>query len=157
MWYDAYNNGLMLYARNWLNKDTAQDVVQAAFVKLMSQIKVPRDVKAWLFRIVRNEPITCLRRQERQLRHGSRFLREREPWFESQPEDLIDAQSARELLTTLPAELREVVVLRVWGQCSFTQISTVIGCSVSTVHGRYKTALASMKERMQRSCRTKTN
>ena len=157
MWYDACSNSLMLYARNWLGEDSACDAVQVAFVRLMGQTAPLRDIKAWLFATVRNEAITRLRRRERRSRHGVRLSMNRRAWFESHPEDLIDALSAQEILLTLPQEQNEVVVLRIWGQLSLKQIAGVVGSPVTTVHSRYKAALASIKERMQRSCRTNTD
>jgi len=154
MWYDAYSCQLALYARNWLPEDAAQDAVQGAFVSLMGQALMPRDVKAWLFRAVRNAAITRLRRRECRARHGRQLLQQQVPWFENSPDDLIDAQTAQSILMTLPEQQREVVLLRIWGQLSLKQIARIIGSPVTTIHSRYKAALAIMKERMQQSCKT---
>ncbi|OHB66310.1 MAG: hypothetical protein A2Y77_06655 [Planctomycetes bacterium RBG_13_62_9] len=153
MWYDAYSDALMLYARHWLGSDVAQDVVQAAFMELMGQTFVPADAKAWLFRTVRNAAITRLRREQCRRHHGRRLAAQQPPWFEGRPEDLIDAQKAQEVLMTLPEAQREVVLLRIWGQLSLKQISKILGSPLTTVHSRYKAALAAIKERMQR-CKT---
>jgi DNA-directed RNA polymerase specialized sigma24 family protein len=56
---------------------------------------------------------------------------------------------------TLPEAQREVVLLRIWGQLSLKQISEVVANPLTTVHSRYKAALAAIKERMQQSCKTK--
>jgi len=153
MWYDAYSDALMLYARNWLGSDLAQDAVQAAFMELMGQTLAPSDVQAWLFRTVRNGAITRLRRQQRRRHHDRRLSTEQLPWFEGQPDDLIDARAAQEVLMTLPETQREVVLLRIWGQLSLKQTARIVGSPVSTVHSRYKAALAAIKQRMQRSCK----
>jgi len=154
-WFDAYCNRLMLYARHWLPDDLAQDAVQGAFARLMGQLCEPRDVPAWLFRTVRNAALTKLRRQERLLRH-QRLISAAQPlWFESRPEDLIDAQAAQEILMTLPTAQREVVLLRIWGQFSLQQIGLIVGSPLTTVYSRYRAALAAIKERMQESCETR--
>jgi len=157
MWYDSYGDRLMLYARNWLPEDGARDAVQGAFIRLMGLSLAPRDAQAWLFRTVRNEAITRLRRQERHLRHGRQIAMRQVGWFESHPEDLIDARTAQEVLMTLPQAQREVVLLRIWGQLSLKQIARIVGSPLTTVHSRYKAALAAIKERMQQSCRTTTD
>ncbi len=157
MWYDSYSDRLMLYARNWLGEDGARDAVQGAFVRLMGLSLAPRDAQAWLFRTVRNEAITRLRRQERHRRHGRKIATRQICWFESHPEDLIDARTAHEVLMTLPENQREVVLLRIWGQLSLKQIARIVGRPLTTVHSRYKAALAAIKERMQQSCRTTTD
>jgi len=155
-WFDAYSDRLVLYARHWLPDDLAQDAVQGAFARLMGQLREPRDVQAWLFRAVRNDAMTRRRRQERQSRHGRLILAEQPVWFESRPEDLIDARTAQEILMTLPPAQREVVLLRIWGQLSLKKIGRIVGSPLTTVHSRYKAALAAVKERMQQSCETMT-
>jgi RNA polymerase sigma factor (sigma-70 family) len=154
MWYEAYSDALKLYARNWLGSDAAQDAVQGAFMKLMSQTLAPSDVKAWLFRTVRNEAVTRLRREQCRRRHDRQLSAQQSPWFEGQPDDLIDGRKAQEVLMTLPEAQREVVLLRIWGQLSLKQISEVVASPLTTVHSRYKAALAAIKERMQQSCKT---
>lgn len=157
VWYDACSDALALYARAWLGRDDAQDAVQAAFVRLMGQSIAPTDVKAWLFRTVRNEAITRLRRRQCRRRHDRRLSSQQSLWFEGRSDDLIDGRRAQEILETLPEAQREVVLLRIWGQLSLQQIAEIVGSPVSTVHSRYKTALAAIKERMERSCKTTTD
>ena len=125
-----------------------------AFVRLMGQRREPTDVQAWLYRTVRNEAVTRLRRRARRCR-GNWLRSAGQPrWFESRPEDLIDAQRAQEILMTLPVERREVVLLRIWGQLSLKQIGGIVGRPLTTVQSRCKAALAAIKERMQESCET---
>ena len=156
-WYDAYSDRLMLYARTWLGEDAAQDMVQVAFTRLMSLTAPPLEPRSWLFRTVRNEAITRLRRQARHKRHGRRLSAQQPGWFESRCDDLIDARTAEEILMTLEPAQREVVVLRIWGQMSLREIADVVGHSLTTVHSRYKAALAAIRKRMERSCRTTTD
>ena len=156
MWYDAYNAPLRLYARHWLGDEDSRDAVQTAFVRLMGQALAPRDVQAWLFRTVRNDAITRLRRRARRRNHYQQLSKQQQSWFESHPDDLIDARKAQETLCELPEAQREVVILRIWGQLSLKQIAKIVHSPLTTVHGRYKTALAAIKERMQQSCKTTT-
>ena len=124
-------------------------------MKLVGQTFAPADAKAWLFRTVRNESITHLRREQCQRRHDQRLSAHQASWFEDKSEDLIDGRKAQEVLMTLPEAQREVVLLRIWGQLSLKQTAQVVGSSLTTVHSRYKAALAAIKERMQQSCKTK--
>ncbi len=157
MWYDAYSDRLILYARTWLGEDAAQDAVQVAFTRLISRMPPPTDVQAWLFRTVRNEAITRLRRRARHARHGRRLSAQQPGWFESHGDDLIDARTAQEILMSLEQPQREVVVLRIWGQMSLKEIAEIVGASLTTVHSRYKAALAVIRKRMERSCKTTTD
>ncbi len=56
---DEHAAALELYARQWCA--APEDVVQEAFLKLMSQMHLPRNVVPWLFRVVRNQAITVWR------------------------------------------------------------------------------------------------
>lgn len=155
MWYDTYSASLVLYARSWLADDAAEDAVQSVFMRLTGRVFTPRNVQAWLFRMVRNEAITRLRRRNCHRRHTQRRSAGQMTWFEGHADDLIDAQAAQQILMDLPLNQREVVILRIWGQLSLREIARINECAVTTVHSRYKAALAAIKERMQSSCRTK--
>ncbi len=91
------------------------------------------------------------------MRHAKRLSARASPWFESRSDDLIDAKTAEEVLQTLPAEQREVVLLRIWGQLSLRQIGQIVGSPLTTVHSRYKAALAAIRERMEQSCKRTTD
>ena len=49
-WFDAYGAALVLYARQWLDRGAAEDVVQDVFVRLMAQPggQRPAHLRAWL-------------------------------------------------------------------------------------------------------------
>jgi len=64
-WFDAYGRALVLYARQWLTVEPAEDVVQEVFVRLLSQRRAPVNVKSWLFRSVRNAAVSRLRSEHR--------------------------------------------------------------------------------------------
>ena len=152
--FEAYSDALLLYARAWLAEDAAQDAVQVAFARLMSCARPPADASSWLFRTVRNEAITRLRRKGRHTRHKKQLSAHRTAWFESRCEDLIDARMAQEILMTLEPAQREVVVLRIWGQMSLREIAGIVGAPLTTIYSRYKAALAALRKRMDPSCKT---
>ena len=152
--FDAAAPGLVLYARQWLDPQEAQDVVQEAFIKLMQQRPQPDDAKAWLCRTVRNEAIDRLRSAQRRQKRELAVTQERAPWFDPRPDDLVDAASAQAALATLPQEQRDVVVLRIWNGLTLVQIATVIGCPVSTVFSRYQSALTAIRRRLEEPCQT---
>ena len=57
LWFEAHAAVLVLYARQWLDRGRAEDVVQEAFVRLMAQRTDPNNVRAWLHATVRNAAI----------------------------------------------------------------------------------------------------
>ena len=146
---------LALYARQWLDAASAQDVVQEALTSLLTQHPTPQDPVAWMFRAVRNAAIDHARAASRRRRREREVARTRREWFESRPDSLLDAHTAEQALLKLPAELREIVVLRIWGGLGLAQIARIVQLSVTTVHERYVEALERMRIALERPCRNK--
>ncbi|MHC4431961.1 MAG: RNA polymerase sigma factor [Planctomycetota bacterium] len=153
-WYEAHGTELMLYARQWSPDQQAEDIVQDAFIKLLKQRTCPDNVRAWLFRVVRNTSISTVRRLRRQ-RAGQDSLNRQNLWFESRCDDLIDARLAQESLQALPSQLREIVLMRIWGQMSLKDISQVVNKSIPWVHRDYRLALEMIRKKLEHSSCTK--
>ena len=153
-WYEAHGTELMLYARQWSPDQQAEDIVQDAFIKLLKQRTCPDNVRAWLFSVVRNASISTVRRLQRR-RAGQESLHRQSLWFESRCDDLIDARLAQESLQMLPSHLREIVLLRIWGQMSLKEISQVVNKSIPWVHHDYKMALEMIRNKLEHSSCTK--
>jgi RNA polymerase sigma factor (sigma-70 family) len=153
-WFEAHCAPLTLYARQWLDRSAAEDVVQEVYVRLASQRTAPANVKAWLFTAVRNEAISQGRSAHRRRKRERNVPGAREEWFEPAAADLLDGAAAREAMQSLPAAQREVIVLRIWGQMTLKEAAAVMGCPVSTVYDLYRAGLKALRERMSASCKT---
>jgi RNA polymerase sigma-70 factor (ECF subfamily) len=154
--FEAHAAALALYARQWLDRGQAEDAVQEVFVRLILQRTPPANAKAWLYRAVRNEAISQWRSSR------SRELRERNSatagaWFDPQGSTKEDIEALTEAMARLSRIEREILVLRIWGELTFQEISELIDSPTSTVFLHYKTALASLKNRMGMPCEKKTN
>ena len=154
-WFDAHSAQLLLYARQWLTEPSAEDVVQDVFLRLMSQPRTPDDVKAWLFRSVRNAAISHLRSHRRRRRREQTVAARKRSWFPPRPADPIDASTAQAALVQLPDRMREAAVLRIWGQMTFREIAGVVDRPVSTIVRDYRAALTAVRERLASSCKTR--
>lgn len=133
----------------WLTGDTAtaEDAIQEASLRafrFFDQMEGPRP-KAWFMAIVRNACLDALR--ERRL-HGNEeaydedvhgALDETRSSIES-PESALerqdDARQVHARLAGLPAEYREVVVLRELEGLSYKEIAVVVGVPIGTVMSR---------------------
>jgi|SRR5579859_3402147 len=148
--FRALGPGLRLYARQWVDTATVDDVVQEVFVGLLSSGKLPAEPQTWLYRCVRNAAISASRTMRRR---GTREeMVAADEWFVPRPEDRIDARAAREAMECLPAAQREIVALRIWGQLTLAEIRDVTGLPTSTIHDQFRAALATIRERLERSC-----
>lgn len=112
--FDAHAGALVLYARQWLDDNTARDAVQEAFVRLLGTKTQPSNMLAWLYRAVRSTAIDSLRSNQRRQRREQKVVAQRQNWFDPRPDDVIDAAMAQAALAAIPDEQREVVVLRLW-------------------------------------------
>jgi RNA polymerase sigma-70 factor (ECF subfamily) len=147
---------LALYARQWLDHASAQDVVQEALTSLLMQRTTPADPVAWMFRAVRNSAIDHARALSRRKRREREFALIRSEWFESTADSLLDARIAEQELAMLPGELREIVVLRIWGDLGLAQIGRIMNLSTTTIHERYVEALDQLRLSLEKPCRNRT-
>ena len=154
-WFDEHAAQLVLYARQWRLGCAPEDLVQDVFLRLMAQPAEPGNVKAWLFRAVRNAAISAARTDRRRAGRELRVAEARPGWFQTNPEDLIDAAAAQAALGELPEAQREVVVLRVWGRMTLQDVADTVGMPVSSVHEQYHAGLSALRKKMESSCRTK--
>jgi len=154
-WFDACGPGLVLYARQWLPVGSAEDVVQDVFVRLASQRASPANVKAWLFRSVRNAAISRLRSRKRRASRERHAAAAQPGWFEQRPDELIDPTAAQEAVASLPDEQREVIVLRIWCGMTLQEIAGIVVQPVSTLFSRYQAGLSAVRRSLELSCKTK--
>jgi len=131
----------------WLTRgeSDAEDVVQESYLRAFTFFESFRgdDGRAWLLSIVRNTCYTWLRKNRVQdlatefdeALHGSDT---------ANPEALelrrADAESVRGALDKLPAEFREVLVLREMEGLSYKEIADVAGIAIGTVMSRLSRA-----------------
>lgn len=151
----AHGPALLLYARQWLDRPAAQDVVQDVFVRLIAGRKLPAEPRTWLFRCVRNAAISAWRSSSRR---GQRELAASRAessgaWFVPRIDDRIDAEAAQRALADLPAAQREIVMLRIWSDLTLAEVARVTGLPVSTIHDQYRTAIKAVRQRLEQSCR----
>jgi RNA polymerase sigma factor (sigma-70 family) len=146
---DTHAPPLILYARQWC--DAPEDVVQEAFLKLVSLRQPPRSVVPWLYRVVRNAALDAAksaRRRQRRETVAARPVR----WFVEPEIKGLDAAAAVAALRRLPDEEREVIVARLWGGLSFEDIASLSGCSASTAFRRYQAGLAALRKELGVPC-----
>jgi len=142
-WIDAHAAALTLFARQHCGDPEA--VVQDAFCKLVQMRSPTIDPVAWLYKVVRNGAIDAgkaeLRRKKREVERAKT-----ESWFEDT--NGFEADEAIRALESLPAEQREVIVLRIWSGLKLEQIAAACDCSVSSAHRRYEAGLQTLRERL---------
>lgn len=144
--FEAHAPALVLYARTWLDRSSAEEAVQDAFVKLMVVRPAPRDPRAWLYGVVRHAAIDRARRR----RPGPEAAAD--PWFA--PARAGDPAGIERALRMIPGPEREVLILRVWAGLTLEQIGRVLRLSTSTVHRMHQRALDIAEAALEEPCKT---
>jgi RNA polymerase sigma-70 factor (ECF subfamily) len=151
-WLEAHGPALVLFARQWVSgRADAEDVVQEAFLRFWRSRQRAVDPTAYLFTCIRRCALERLRGEgRRSRREEAAARRERaDPALLVGPVEQDERRLAVEVaLAQLPAEQREVVVLKIWGELTFPQIATALDIPVNTAASRYRYALARLRARL---------
>ena len=144
----------------WLSRSPgdADDVVQEAILRAFRAFDGLRgsDVKAWLLAIVRNCHATALRQQQRRAHvplpeeHDMHDAHAMVSTAQDPEDAAIECDSGRaldRLLSTLPEEHREVLILREIEDMGYREIASVANIPIGTVMSRLARARAALRAR----------
>ena len=142
--------GLLLFARQWTRSAAdAEDIVQEAFVKFWRRNHKIHN-RALLYATVRSIALDFIRRDKRRVRREATAVAEADPTIEPQFEWADEEQSAlAAAVSCLPHDQREVLVLKIWNELTFSEIAGALGISQNTAASRYRYALAHLKKSLQ--------
>jgi RNA polymerase sigma-70 factor (ECF subfamily) len=144
--YEAKATALVLYGRALgLSHGEAEDVLQETFMALMQRSELPREPEHYCLRSFRNRALNYKRSLWRRL---TREL-ESQRWFEKTANEDPAERVAMQQLAELPPEQREVIVLKIWNDCTFEEIGALLEISPNTAAGRYRYGLQKMKSRLE--------
>jgi RNA polymerase sigma-70 factor (ECF subfamily) len=142
----------------WLSRSPsdADDLVQEAVLRAFRGFDALRgsDVKAWLLTIVKNCHLTALKQQQRRgfvplpeehdVRDGEAMIATTpDPENTSVRRD--ERRTLDRLMSALPKEHREVLVLREIEEMDYREIATVTNVPIGTVMSRLARARAALK------------
>ena len=140
--YEARAAQLVLYGRALgLSHCEAEDVLQETFMALMRLDEAPVEPVHYCLRTFRNRALNYRRGLWRRL---TRELESRR-WFERDSEESPAERAAMRCLAQLPAEQREVIVLKIWHEHTFEEIGGLLDVSPNTVAGRYRYGLKKIR------------
>jgi RNA polymerase sigma-70 factor, ECF subfamily len=144
--YQEHGAALLLFATAIVGEQSrAQDAVHQVFLRMLERGDLGRasDPKAYLFASVRNAVLNDERARRRNVALDREAL-----WFDPPTRDHAAERNLQRALAALPAEQREVIILHLWGELTFTQIADVLDLSLNTAASRYRYALAKLREVM---------
>ena len=129
------------------NKETALDIVQNSIVKALEkqkEIRNPDAIRTWFYRVIVNESLSYIRKNEREFVYEPDILNEMREGAEITREyDLY------EQVNELPFELKTVILLRFYEDLSLKEIAEVTNTKLSTVKYRLYTGINKLKIEME--------
>jgi RNA polymerase sigma-70 factor, ECF subfamily len=157
--YTRHRQALFTLALSWTRcRALAEDAVHDGFVRICrNDLSKVADLDAYVFAAVRNAAIDQSRRAQSVARLKDAVAKsvfDVKPRHGSDPQAGALRDEEQRVIAgevdNLPDELREVVVLRIYGGLSFAQIAWVVGQPLPTIASRYRRALARLRLRLER-------
>lgn len=159
-WLATNGPKMLLFARQQTrSQQDAEDVLQDAMVKLIEKIRNhefiggPEAWQPYLYTAIRRLAIDLSRRDDRRKRredtvgtdNGEASQEAFHPWFESESSDDETRLQLEEKLKELPEKFSEVVIMKIWGERTFSEIGETLGISQNTAASRYRYGLEALK------------
>jgi RNA polymerase sigma-70 factor, ECF subfamily len=140
--YHAKATELILYGRALgLSHVEAEDVVQETFLALLQHEESPARPEHYCVRSFRNRALNYRRSFWRRITREFESHR----WFERTSEESPTERAAMRCLADLPVAQREVIVLKLWHDCTFEEIGDLLELSPHTAAGRYRYGLEKLR------------
>lgn len=159
-WLALNGPKMLLFARQQTrSQQDAEDVLQDAMVKLVEKIRNKEFIggpEAWqpyLYTAIRRLAIDLSRSTDRRKRRedtvgtdeGEASQEAFHPWFESESSDDETRVQLEEKLKELPEKFSEVIIMKIWGERTFSEIGETLGISQNTAASRYRYGLEALK------------
>ncbi len=149
-----YGLTLRMLGRDEEAKDATQETFLSAYRNL-SKFRGEAKFSSWIYRIALNICNTKLRSRSKtfisleEQREETGFeiaVEDRELGNHIQQEQI--ARHVRRALQALPAEMRQVIIMKEYEGLKFAEIAEILGIPLSTVKTRMYTGLAEMRKRL---------
>ena len=148
--YDQYATGLYLCALAVTGcSELAEDAIHEAFCRLLKMRDAPDNLKAYVFRSVRNAAIDQLRRQRSYIPLDEAFI------FDSVPDPRCDAEQRQQIeraaaaLNAVGEDERETIVQHLYADLTFREIAQMRETPMGTVVSWYRRGLEKMRRLME--------
>lgn len=161
LWLQENGPKLLLFARQQTrSQQDAEDVLQDALVKLIDKIRsgdFVGGIDAWppyLYTAIRRLSIDLGRRDDRRKRREDTVRDEiadapyegTDPWFDTDSSDDEIRSQLEQKLKEVPDKFAEVVIMKIWGERTFSEIGEILGISQNTAASRYRYGIEALKK-----------
>lgn len=149
---EAYQTPAYRLAARMCGPDSAEDVTQEAFLaawRALPEFRGDCRFSTWLYRLVSNAAIDCLRREKKHRDTGDvddLELPDSGPSLQEQAERSDTRNAVRRALDRLSPEHRQVLLLRFMQELDYGEIARALNVSEGTVKSRINRAKSKLRE-----------
>lgn len=149
---EAYQTPAYRLAARMCGPDSAEDVTQEAFLaawRALPEFRGDCRFSTWLYRLVSNAAIDCLRREKKHRDTGNvddLELADGGPSPQEQAERSDTRNAVRRALDRLSPEHRQVLLLRFMQELDYGEIARALNVSEGTVKSRINRAKSKLRE-----------
>lgn len=151
-----HGDRLLLYARQWIKSvPDAEETVQEGFVKFwkFSEKRHIENPLPGLYAAIKQCALDRLRSSKRrQIREDTagELLYGTEPVFQAEDIEKKELRSAVEkAVESLPENQKEVLVMKIWADLTFSEIAESLDIPQNTAASRYRYALQAMQNKLK--------
>jgi RNA polymerase sigma-70 factor (ECF subfamily) len=147
---DRYHRRFARFATRMLgSQEDAEEALQDSFLRAyrgLARYKDRERFASWLYQILVNRCRSMLARLRREERRATMTVDQNEPAADA---ELVQTDHASWILGNLPAEQREVFLLRYVEDLSFEEIAAITGVGLSALKMRVKRGLERLRHVLQ--------
>lgn len=148
--YDQFSQSLYSYALNITkNRELAEDAIQQAFYRLMNQTEMPKHLKVYVFRSVRNACIDLIRKENRSNQIDDRFIFEYKANPRDQAADEEFIENVIQAMAHLSEDERETIVQHLYAELTFREISEIRDVSINTAMSWYRRGIEKLQKYLE--------
>ena len=151
--YDKYISKIyaFLFSRT-SSKEVSEDLCSQTFLKAMRSISAftaeDKHFSAWLYKIARNNLIDYYRSSKDTLDIDSFWTLASDQKIEDETDKRLKLEKIKQYLSALDEEQKEIVILKVWDELSYKEISEIMEKSVDNCKVIFSRSLKKIKQKM---------
>lgn len=147
--YAAHKQELFTYALSITHSPVcAEDAIHDAFSGILSKGRLPKELRPYVFRCVRNASFDLLRSAARERLKVEGYTSIFQESADTVSADTALQETVTELLSSLSEKEREIMVLKVYSGLTLKEIAAVCGTRQGTVAATYWRSLRKLRVRL---------
>lgn len=148
--YDGSRQQLFAYALSITGCcDAAEDVIHKVFAKLLGNNIAPQNLKAYVFRCVRNAAYDSLKNHKNITEISEEYIFDTSSDPRRAASEIEFRKKTAAALLRLPDDERETVVAHIYSDLTFREIAEMRGSPIGTVASWYQRGIARLREMME--------